>query len=117
MNKQQLINEALSHVHIRYSSGGLESTKARVEALGIIMEFIACYFETQQDKLQEVEKLDYTKPVSIEQLHLWMLQNPTCKIVKGKALFTDEEFGYDRWKADQYSLGKGSNDCFIVVKV
>ncbi len=37
------------------------------------------------------------------------------KIVAVRAWRTDEEFGYDRWKADQYSLGRGTHDGVLVL--
>lgn len=38
-----------------------------------------------------------------------------CKIVRARAYQTDEQFGYDRWKADEYSMGLGTHDCLIIV--
>ena len=35
--------------------------------------------------------------------------------VKARAYQTDEQFGYDRWKADEYSMGRGTHDCLIIV--
>lgn len=40
---------------------------------------------------------------------------PKCSVVKARAWYSDQTFGYDRWLADEYSLGKGTNDCLIVV--
>ncbi len=37
------------------------------------------------------------------------------QFLKVAAWRTDEEFGYDRWKADQYSLGKGTHDGVLVL--
>lgn len=34
---------------------------------------------------------------------------------KARAYLTDSEFGYDRWVADMYSLGKGTHDAVIIV--
>ncbi len=32
-----------------------------------------------------------------------------------RAWHTDEEFGYHRWKADQYSLGRGTHDAVLIL--
>jgi hypothetical protein len=36
------------------------------------------------------------------------------KIIAVRAWRTDEGFGYDRWKADQYSLGRGTHDAVLI---
>ena len=36
-------------------------------------------------------------------------------IVWARAWKTDEDLGYDRWKADQYSLERGTHDCIMMV--
>lgn len=37
------------------------------------------------------------------------------KLVKARAYLTDEDFGYDRWKADTFSLGRGTHDALILI--
>ena len=36
-------------------------------------------------------------------------------IFRVRAYQTDKEFGYDRWVADQYSLGKGTHEALLIV--
>ena len=36
-------------------------------------------------------------------------------VIKAKAYITDRDFGYDRWVADEFSCGKGTNDAFMVI--
>lgn len=37
------------------------------------------------------------------------------EVVKARAWRTEKDFGYDRWRADQYSMGEGTHDALIVV--
>jgi len=37
------------------------------------------------------------------------------EVFEASAWKTDEGFGYDRWKADQYSMGKGTHAALIVI--
>ena len=40
---------------------------------------------------------------------------PGAHWFKVRAWLTDESFGYDRWKADMYSMGKGTHDAYLLI--
>lgn len=40
---------------------------------------------------------------------------PGAHWFKASAWLTDESFGYDRWKADMYSMGKGTHDAYLLI--
>ncbi len=38
-----------------------------------------------------------------------------AELVTARAYMTDVDFGYDRWKADEYSMGRGTHDAIIII--
>lgn len=53
-------------------------------------------------------------------VHHAQAQPPTASVpgthwFKVRAWLTDESFGYDLWKADMYSMGKGTYDAYLLI--